>query len=377
MRKLADRSPFNPNFGKVPRLFLDRENIIDDYIDELTNSGDHIDTPYQTTMIYGVRGSGKTSMLTDIINRVKQLDDWIVVDLLNNRSIIDNLIESIQMQSKLNLSKLIQKINDIKIKNFEIKLNSQNTHQMQLLLGIFEKLSQQGKKVLITIDEVASTPEMRDLAMMYQLLIRQNFGIAMIMTGLPENISELKHNKVLTFLLRSNQLELSFLQGRSIEEAFRTNFEKENRQISDSVAVKLTQMTKGYAYAFQLLGYLIWKKTKPGDSIDEKVIGQVIDDYQQKLFDNAYALIYQKLTAVDKQFLKAMAQNNTDEVKLAFIADQTGKPSNYWSTYRKRLVRSQIIKNGSYGFVSFKLPFFKEFLLEEESFEKYDFLKGS
>ena len=43
-------------------------------------------------------------------------------------------------------------------------------------------------------------------------------------------------------------------------------------------------------------------------SIDEKVIGQVIDDYQQKLFDNAYALIYQKLTAVDKQFLKAMAQ---------------------------------------------------------------------
>ena len=373
MRKLADQSPFNPNFGKVPRLFLDRENIIDDYIDELTNSGDHIDTPYQTTMIYGVRGSGKTSMLTDIINRVKQLDDWIVVDLLNNRSIIDNLIESIQMQSKLNLSKLIQKINDIKIKNFEIKLNSQNTHQMQLLLGIFEKLSQQGKKVLITIDEVASTPEMRDLAMMYQLLIRQNFGIAMIMTGLPENISELKHNKVLTFLLRSNQLELSFLQGRSIEEAFRTNFEKGNRQISDSVAVKLTQMTKGYAYAFQLLGYLIWKKTKPGDTIDEKVIGQVIDDYQQKLFDNAYALIYQKLTAVDKQFLKAMAQNSTDEVKLAFIADQTGKPSNYWSTYRKRLVRSQIIKNGSYGFVSFKLPFFKEFLLEEESFEKYDF----
>lgn len=56
MRTLADRSPFNPNFGKVPRLFLDRENIIDDYIDELTNSGDHIDTPYQTTMIYGVRG---------------------------------------------------------------------------------------------------------------------------------------------------------------------------------------------------------------------------------------------------------------------------------------------------------------------------------
>ena len=38
---MADRSPFNPNFGKVPRLFLDRENIIDDYIDELTNSGSH------------------------------------------------------------------------------------------------------------------------------------------------------------------------------------------------------------------------------------------------------------------------------------------------------------------------------------------------
>ena len=116
---MADRSPFNPNFGKVPRLFLDRENIIDDYIDELTNSGKHIDTPYQTTMIYGVRGSGKTSMLTDIINRVKQLDDWIVVDLLNNRAIIDNLIESLQMQSKLNLSKLIQRLMILKSKTLK------------------------------------------------------------------------------------------------------------------------------------------------------------------------------------------------------------------------------------------------------------------
>lgn len=108
---MSNRSPFNPNFGKVPHLFLDREKIIDDYIDELTNSGDSIDTPYQTTMIYGVRGSGKTSMLTDIIDQIKTFKDWIVVDLLNNEFIIDNLIESIQMQANLNFSGLVKKIN--------------------------------------------------------------------------------------------------------------------------------------------------------------------------------------------------------------------------------------------------------------------------
>lgn len=68
-----------------------------------------------------------------------------------------------------------------------------------------------------------------------------------------------------------------------------------------------------------------------------------------------------------------MTKNTEDSVKLAFIAEKTGKPSNYWSTYRKRLEKDQIIKSVSYGFVAFKLPYFKEFILEQDNLEKYDF----
>ncbi|MFK5676584.1 hypothetical protein [Ligilactobacillus sp. LYQ60] len=221
---MKERSPFNPNFGKVPQLFLDRERIITDYVDELTNAGAEIDTPYQTTMICGVRGSGKTSVLTGIIGQIERHDDWVVVDLLNNQLIVDNLIENLQMQPELKLKSFFSKIDKVKTRHFNFKLAAGNATQIGLLMEIFKQLKAHHKKVLIAIDEVSSTPQIRDLAMIYQQLIRQRFRVALVMTGLPENISELQHNKVLTFLLRSNQLELPFLHGKSIERAFRTNF---------------------------------------------------------------------------------------------------------------------------------------------------------
>ena len=372
---MKERSPFNPNFGKVPQLFLDRERIISDYVDELTNAGTEIDTPYQTTMICGVRGSGKTSVLTGIIDQIEQHDDWVVVDLLNNQLIIDNLIENLQMQPELKLKSFFSKVDKIKTRHFDFKLVAGNATQIGLLMEIFKHLKAHHKKVLIAIDEVSSTPQIRDLAMIYQQLIRQRFGVALVMTGLPENISELQHNKVLTFLLRSNQLELPFLHGKSIEQAFRTNFAQGGRRISDEIATRLTLMTRGYAYAFQLLGYLVWKSTAPGDEISADVVNQVVNEYQDTLARKAYALVYQQLTAGDKEFLRAMAMSESEDgqVKMAAIARQTGKPSNYWSTYRKRLIKQQIIKDEAYAYVAFKLPYFKDFVLEEQRIEKYDF----
>ena len=33
-------NPFNPNFGKVPQLFLDRNQIVNEYISELDSNLD-------------------------------------------------------------------------------------------------------------------------------------------------------------------------------------------------------------------------------------------------------------------------------------------------------------------------------------------------
>lgn len=366
-------TPFNPNFGKVPQLFLDRQQIVDNYVQELCNSGQSINTPYQTTLIYGVRGSGKTSLLTDITNKIKDQSDWLVIDLINNDQIIDNLIDNLRIASSSNFKKVLKQINTLQVGNIGINLSDHEAAQITVLIELLKKLQKQNKKVLITIDEVASTPTLQNFAAIYQLLIRQELGIAIIMTGLPENISELQNNKVLTFLLRSNRIELSALKSSSIINAFQENFEKGQRQISSPIATQLTSLTKGYAYAFQLLGYLIWQQTEPNDIIDEKIIQQVKPEYQRQLNNNVYSLIYRSLSAKDREFIKAMANISSGQIKLADIAKQTQHASNYWSMYRKRLIDQQIIKNVTYGYVSFNLPLFQEFIKEQTELEKFDF----
>ena len=61
-------NPFNSTFGDVPKIFLDRSkqiNIVIKGLEELVS-------PYQITFVYGLRGSGKTTFLSDISNQMSR-----------------------------------------------------------------------------------------------------------------------------------------------------------------------------------------------------------------------------------------------------------------------------------------------------------------
>ena len=88
-------NPFNPSFGKVPTVFLDRNKLVNTVTKNLENPN----SPYQTTLIYGLRGVGKTSFLTDVSKNVAKKKNWIVVNLVPNDKILPTLIEGIYKQS--------------------------------------------------------------------------------------------------------------------------------------------------------------------------------------------------------------------------------------------------------------------------------------
>ena len=81
-------NPFNPGFGKKPEIFLDRQLLIQKVTDELENPN----SPYRTSLIYGLRGSGKTAFLTDASTAVAAKKGWIVLNLAMSDSILPNLI---------------------------------------------------------------------------------------------------------------------------------------------------------------------------------------------------------------------------------------------------------------------------------------------
>ena len=69
-------NPFNPTFGDVPKIFLDRSKQLNTVIKGLEEPV----SPYQTTFVYSLRGSGKTTFLSYISNQMSKKDNWVVIN---------------------------------------------------------------------------------------------------------------------------------------------------------------------------------------------------------------------------------------------------------------------------------------------------------
>lgn len=51
-------TPFSPNFGKLPNVFLGQETLMRSLLDAVKNSN----SPWRTTLLTGARGTGKTAV---------------------------------------------------------------------------------------------------------------------------------------------------------------------------------------------------------------------------------------------------------------------------------------------------------------------------
>lgn len=363
-------NPFNPSFGRIPEIFLNRGQLIDNVTDELDNPN----SPYKISIIYGTRGVGKTTFLTEVGRKIKKKENWIVVNLAMESNLLATLIDNLYINSSSSLKKVLESINGISFSAFGLELSTQIKHTVSTYQGILtqmlSQLKKQGMKVLITIDEVKSTKELKNFASYYQLLNREDFPVALMMTGLPENISELQNEDVMTFLLRGKRTALSSLNLSQIEFSYQNVFNKAGFNIEPNILSKMAIMTKGYSYAFQLLGYLVWKEAQENKIINQDLINRILPEYLLELDQNAYTKIFDSLSRQDKNFLYAMAQSDKNRVQIKEIRERMERPSNFVANYRRRLLDDQVIEASNYGEVTFILPYFKEFVLKRYQFEQ-------
>ena len=169
------------------------------------------------------------------------------------------------------------------------------------------------------------------------------------MTGLYENIYELQNNKALTFLYRAPKLILEPLNYTAIRKSYMDIFSIEAAQ-----AEKMTVLTKGYPFAFQVLGYLYWENRKL-HSIEE-----ILPEYDQYLDEYVYSKIWSELSELDKKILLEMAVSGEDRVKN--IRENLQMDSGKFAVYRERLKRKGVVDTREYGKMYMALPRFEEYV---------------
>lgn len=216
---------------------------------------------------------------------------------------------------------------------------------------MLESIQKKRQRVLVTVDEVTNNENIRKFAAAFQIFIRAKLPIYLLMTGLNENIDDLRNQKSLTFLYRAPRIQLQPLNMPAIAARYRGLFHLEEED-----AYQMARLTKGYAFAFQVLGYLSFRS-------EERQYKKVLPEYRQYLDDFVYEKLWSELSEKDKEVARGIAETESGES--ADIRKALGITSNSLSQYRRRLIKKGLVSGEEHGKLQFTLPLFEEFVKDQ------------
>lgn len=345
-------NPFNPTLGDIPSILINNDPKTTDIYRLI-----HQSSFARSFFITGVRGSGKTVLLSHLTKTFMQDSNCYCIDLLNNDEILLSLAQQLYDQSHSTVTKLFDELGSISIGGFSIERHFNKSSLALTIDKLMAAIQKIHHYVVITIDEVSNSESIRDFAQLFSALKRKQYPIYVIMTGLPELILDIQNNDKLTFLLKSDKIVMTPLQKAEMISTYAKIF-----NCSTQLASKLAQATAGYSYAFQLLGYLLFEYCQ-GKTPNMQDYQAILPQYQLYLFDNAYQKIFASLSEMDRRYLIAVQGNQ----KLQTVCEILGKDKIYVSQYRRRAIERGLVLPSGRGFVKYTLPAFDQYISEVQN----------
>ena len=340
------KNPYTLLFGREPEQYIDRPAEAEEIIENF-----NYDNPSeQIYMITGVRGSGKTVFMTEISNRLKKNSDWIIVELSSESNLLEDFAS--HLASENSRAEIFKKAKiNLSFWGFglEVSHTAPITNIQTAITKMLETLKKHNKKILITIDEVINTKSMKEFASAFQIFMRQELPVCLLMTGLFENINELQNEKNLTFLYRAPKIYLNPLNQKEIADNYESTL-----KISKPDADEMAVLTKGYSFAFQVLGHFAWESN--GD------FRKITTKFKRYVAEYSYDKIWVELSNKDKDVLFGIA--HTSSGKISDIRNYLNITTNEFNPYSKRLIKKGLINGEQYGYVNFILPVFDEYVIE-------------
>lgn len=342
---MVQKNPFSITFGRPPSEYIMRDAEYEMVMDTFT--GEPITD--QIFIITGVRGTGKTVLLSSLVNDFEEKNDWIVISLNTSENMTSSFYSDLYYKLKIKDVKVDAEFSlpGVKISVAsgapEITLRT----KIEKLLRIAEK---HNKKVIVALDEVSDSEELKYFIKTFQEMISKELPLFFIGTAIFENIDSLRNAKDMTFLYRAPRIVLEPLSIIEMARKYEDIFEVPREE-----SLRLAKLTKGYPFAFQALGYVLWNcKSKPDKST-------ILDKYDRLLGERAYSKLWQEMSDLDRLVCRGIAYHNGDRVKE--IRDEIDMDPKKFNVYRLRLNEKGLININNYGKISFVLPRFSEFVI--------------
>ena len=130
---------------------------------------------------------------------------------------------------------------------------------------------------------------------------------------------------------------------------------RKHLSVDSCEAREMAKCTKGYAYAFQQLGVLYFKKKS------EESLSDILPDFKTELFAYSYEKIWEEMTEADRFLASLLVEKN--EYKREEVLRKMGDRAGNYSMYRDRLIKRGILESRQ-AYVSLALPYFADYIKE-------------
>jgi len=357
------KNPFTPTFGSIPPLLAGRESIISDILDGLDNGpGD----PNRATLFVGARGTGKTVLLATIAEEAAARG-WVAANVNAENGMLDEIL----VQARQNAAQFLKPesnayITSVSAGGFGVSRqqnpSTSKTTWRSEMTSLIKELNEQGIGLLITVDEMSlDTDEVKTLVVAFQHFVRERRGVALIMAGLPQKVSQLLRDDSISFLRRAFQHRLGSIDDNEVRLSIKRTVEITGRKIDSAALTYATEAAEGFPFMIQLIGYQMWRQNPNQTTITltdaEEGVRAARVDLERMILDQSY----RELSTKDIEFLTAMLEDDTYS-SISDIASRMNVSPKYAGEYRRRLIEQGIIGEAGRGKVAFEIPMIREYL---------------
>lgn len=381
------RNPYAPGAGTPPPELAGRDDLRETVRIALERV--RAGRPTKSILMIGLRGVGKTVLLDRMREDAEQSGlQTLRVEAPENRSLPAILAPQLRQallrlshneQAKALARRALQalagfakglkvKYNDIEVGfDFEpepgLADNGDLEHDLQALLEVTGAAAKEaGTALVLFIDELQYVREEELAALVVALhrMAQRRLPVVLVGAGLPQLPGRMGSAKSYAERLFDFP-QIGPLPPQAARMAIAKPARDEGVQVNDDALQRIVQETRGYPYFLQEWGKHAWD-VAGASPITLQDVERASVTAIAALDESFFRVRFDRLTPLEKKYLRAMAELGPGPHRSGDIAEELGRGVTSLGPTRSQLIAKGMIWSPSHGDTAFTVPLFDEFM---------------
>lgn len=383
------RNPFTPNAGATPEIVagrLEHTRSFEVLLERLARGRTE-----QSMIMTGLRGVGKTVLLNEFADLARAAG-WEVVEFEASkhddgqfRQTMASLLRSalLQVSPRKRWGARARRAAEV-LTTFGMSVGIDGGWSLtwdvepaegladhgdlsldltDVLVTIGQAVQEHGRGLAILVDEVQflRSAQLEALIQALHKTVQRKLPITFVGAGLPQ-IAELAGDAK-SYAERLFRFPvIDSLGDDDAREALTRPAELEGAAFSEDAVTLALEITKGYPYFIQELGYQAWEISE-GPLIDAEDVEDAREGYLAKLDQSFFRVRLDRTTGLQTAYLRAMAELGPHAQKAADVARVLHRESTQLGPTRAELIDMGLLYTPEHGYAAFTVPDFDQFML--------------